>query len=70
MRRQHLSPKDFGLYVRSHPDALIVTALNKMRDAESREYKINLSGKLTETFVLPSDKEITEKKPPTRQGFF
>ena len=70
MRRQHLSPKDFGLYVRSHPDALIVTALNKMRDAESREYKINLSGKLTETFVLPSDKEITEKNRRLVRDFF
>ena len=70
MRRQHLSPKDFGLYVRSHPDTLIVTAINKMRDAERREYKINLSGKLTETFVLPADPAITEKNRQTVRNLF
>src|SRR3546814_15196751 len=26
MRRDRLSPKDFGLYVRSHPDSLLITA--------------------------------------------
>ena len=70
MRRQHLSPKDFGLYVRSHPDTLIVTAINKMRDAERREYKINLSGKLTETFVLPADTETTERNRRTVRNLF
>ena len=26
MRRDRFSPKDFGLYVRSHPDSLLITA--------------------------------------------
>lgn len=58
MRRDRLSPIDFGLYVRAHPDSLLVTALNKMRDAERRPFKINLSGTLTETFIVPSDADI------------
>lgn len=58
MRRDRLSPIDFGLYVRAHPDALLVTALNKMRGAERRPFKINLSGTLTETFIVPSNTGI------------
>jgi len=61
MRRDRLSPIDFGLYVRAHPDALLVTALNKMRDAERRPFKINLSGTLTETFIVPSDTGIVSE---------
>lgn len=59
MQRDGLSPKQFGLYVRAHPDALTVTALNKMRDAETRPLLINLSGTLTETHIVPSAKDIT-----------
>ena len=59
MQRDGLSPKQFGLYVRAHPDALTVTALNKMRDAETRPLLINLSGTLTETHIVPSAADIT-----------
>lgn len=34
MKQANLTPKDFGLKVRSHPEALKVTAANKMRHAE------------------------------------
>ncbi len=58
MRRDGLSPKEFGLYVRAHPDALYVTALNKMRHAERKVFKVSYDGKLGETYVLPSDSAI------------
>ena len=61
MQRDRLTPRDFGLYVRAHPDALIVTALNKMRDAERRAFRINFSGELEETVIVPSDEKIAEK---------
>ena len=61
MQRDRLKPRDFGLYVRAHPDALIVTALNKMRDAETRAFRINFSGELEETVIVPSDEKIAEK---------
>jgi hypothetical protein len=61
MQRDRLTPKDFGLSVRAHPDALIVTALNKMRDTELKAFKINFSGKLEETVIVPSDEKITEQ---------
>jgi hypothetical protein len=59
MRRDKLSPKQFGLYVRAHPDALTVTALNKMRDTETRPLQINYSGKLIETHIVPTAADIT-----------
>lgn len=58
MHRDGFSPKDFGLYVRAHDDALIVTALNKMRHAEKKTFKVNFDGKLRETHILPSSDTI------------
>jgi hypothetical protein len=57
MRRDGKSPIDFGLQVRAHPDTLIVTALNKMRHAESRAIEISFLGTLTESFIVPDTKE-------------
>ncbi len=57
MRREGKSPKDFGLYVRAHPDTLIVTAVNKMRHAERRAFKISFDGKLKETHIIPKSEE-------------
>ena len=59
MQRDRMTPKDFGLYVRTHPDSLVVTALGKMRGAERRTLSINLSGKLVESTVVPSAEEVT-----------
>ena len=59
MRRDRLNPKQFGLYVRAHPDALTVTALNKMRDTETRPLQISLNAKLIETHILPVVEDIT-----------
>lgn len=44
-----LTPKDFGLRVRSDTAALLVTAYNKMRSTEKRECTISLSAKYIET---------------------
>lgn len=58
MRRDGYSPSDFGLYVRAHPDALLVTALNKMRNAQMMVFKMSLDGILRETHILPASEEI------------
>lgn len=55
-----LTPKDFGLRVRSDITSLLVTARNKMRSAESRECVISLSGEVIETPDLYSDHEKNE----------
>lgn len=52
MELNGLTPMDFGLAVRSHPGTLLVTARDKMRNAEQIVRAISLSGKLVETSVL------------------
>lgn len=60
MRLDGLSPKDFGLYVMSHPDTLMVTASNKMRSAESITVRQSYSEKSVESDNLPNDHSINE----------
>ena len=52
-----LTPRDFGLRVRSDITSLLVTARNKMRSAESRECVISLSGEVIETPDIYADPE-------------
>lgn len=55
MHANHQPPSRFGMRVRSHPDALIVTALNKMRNAQEVEVDISYSECAAETpFLLKS----------------
>lgn len=70
MRREGKNPIDFGLYVKAHPDALTVTALNKMYHTESRSFSISYDGKLVETYILPENAEKTENnRQLLRQAF-
>jgi hypothetical protein len=55
MKRLGLTPREFGLKVRSHPDTLLVTARNKMRRANDLVWEVSLDGKLLETSRLRSD---------------
>lgn len=61
MRQANLSPKQFGLYVKAHPTSLLITAPNKMRSGEQVMFRQNFSGKLTETSILPADRDSNEK---------
>jgi len=64
IRRMHANrqpPSRFGMRVRSHPDALIVTALNKMRNAQEVEVDISYSECGAETPFLPGNTEANEK---------
>ncbi len=68
MQRLGLTPKEFGLKVRAHPDSLIVTARNKMRSAEDFKHYISLSGKLLETVrMLPAPRIIEANYVATEQ---
>jgi len=60
MRLDGLSPKDFGLYVMSHPDTLQVTAANKMRSAESVTVRQNYSEKAIESDILPDERAVND----------
>lgn len=57
MGLQGLTPREFGLKVRSHPDSLIVTAHNKMKTARKIAHEVNYEGTLVETRRLYRDNE-------------
>ncbi|WP_133405873.1 Z1 domain-containing protein [Parashewanella tropica] len=52
MENAKLTPEEFGLCVRSHPESLIVTARNKMRSGSKVLRQISLLGRSVETTVL------------------
>jgi hypothetical protein len=61
MRRDKLSPRDFGLYVRSHPDSLLITARNKMRDGTDVILEQSFSGRLRESYIVSIAPEVNRK---------
>lgn len=63
-------PKDFGIKVRSHEDALIVTAKNKMRSATEIVGKISFENKLKETAFVDRRPEINDKNLENVAKFF
>ncbi|MDZ4801053.1 MAG: Z1 domain-containing protein [Bryobacteraceae bacterium] len=63
MKAARMTPLEFGLRVRSHPTALIVTARNKMRASREIPVSIALEGRLAETSVLLGHPDaLTENK--------
>lgn len=72
IRRMHANrqpPSRFGMRVRSHPDALVVTALNKMRNAQEVEVDISYSECGAETPFLPKTKEANDRNLSAVGGF-
>lgn len=49
------TPEQFGLAVRSHPNALIVTARNKMGTGKEFPVKVGLAGKIVESTRIRAD---------------
>jgi hypothetical protein len=60
MRRQKLTPEDFGLAIRMHPDTLLITAKNKSKSAAVAEKVISLIGQRVETSRLDSRPAIVK----------
>jgi hypothetical protein len=60
MRNLRMTPEDFGLKVRAHPDGLIVTARNKMRTAKTIEKVISISNEYLETPRLWAREKIVQ----------
>jgi len=61
MRRDKLSPEDFGFYVKSHPDTLLITAANKMRSGEQVTVQQSFAGRLRETSDVSIDPELNKR---------
>lgn len=58
MRKIGLSPRNFGLYVESDADSLLITAANKMRSSEKVTLNQNFTGKLIESTLLTLNADI------------
>ena len=58
MRLSNLTPKDFGLAVREHPDSLLITARNKMRAASSAVQSVSLFGRSVEAVQLTTEPKV------------
>lgn len=57
MSQRGLTPADFGLKVRNHPETLIVTAMNKRRATQERVVRPDLNGRLVETWIVFNEQE-------------
>lgn len=60
MRAQRLTPSDFGLAVKKHPDSLLVTARNKMRSAGDHTKVVSLVGRRIESVRLSASEASIE----------
>jgi hypothetical protein len=63
IKRMHANkwkPSQFGIRVRSHPGALLVTAANKMRHSSEVDIDLSFSLRSTETSILPKSKKIND----------
>lgn len=68
MELARATPEQFGLAVRSHPEALIVTARNKMGTGKEFPVKVGLAGKLVETTRIRSDRDQLARNRQAGEG--
>lgn len=64
VRRMHANrqpPSRFGIRVQSHPDALIVTAQNKMRHSKEIDVRVSFSEAGVETSFVPRSPNINRR---------
>ncbi|MDN7227871.1 Z1 domain-containing protein [Planococcus sp. N064] len=62
MSRNEMTPRDFGLAVKQHPDSgLQVTARNKLKNAGLIDFEMKLDGHLKETSWICKDESINIK---------
>jgi hypothetical protein len=59
MARDGRTPRDFALYVQTSPDALLITAANKMRHTHTLTVKTDYSGRLKETDIVSAEPKVT-----------
>lgn len=58
MNQMSLTPKDFGLYVQSSEEGLMVTAKNKSRRGQKIELSLSFAGQLKELHQLTKDLDV------------
>ena len=67
MSDRGMTPMQYGLRVRTHPDNLIITSLNKMRSGQ--DVKISYSGTISESVVYQKDKKLIDDNNKTYNLF-
>ena len=60
MKEVDCTPEEFGLAVRNHPESLIVTARNKMKNSHTVTREFDLSGRLIETSRLYTNPKLVD----------
>lgn len=58
MAEMGATPESYGLKVRTHPDGMLITALNKMRNSEIRQ--VTFAGKLAQTTRYYKENKINQ----------
>jgi hypothetical protein len=58
MEQNNMSPSKFGLRVKTHPDTLVITAVNKMGAAARATRSISLDERFIETYAVHSHPDI------------
>ncbi|MEW9267815.1 Z1 domain-containing protein [Kineococcus endophyticus] len=61
MKKQNLTPEDFGLKVRMHPETLKITSTVKMGGAEAKAWTVDIAGQRIETVLVDSKPETVAK---------
>ena len=69
MQNSRLKPIDFGLRVRSHPESLLITARNKMRDSDEIVQIISITEESLESPRLLKDPSIVSSNYKEAQNF-
>ncbi|SFM07483.1 Z1 domain-containing protein [Pseudomonas sp. NFACC46-3] len=69
MQNSRLKPIDFGLRVRSHPESLLITARNKMRDSDEIIQIISITEESLESPRLLKDPSIVTANYKEAQSF-
>jgi hypothetical protein len=70
MQVSRLKPIDFGLRVRSHPETLMITARNKMRDSDEIVETISITQESLESARLLKDTHVLLANYKSSQDFF
>ena len=60
MQKKKMTPSEFGLRVQASPDALMVTAPNKMRTAQTMRTRMRFDDRLLQTDCVYSDQGIID----------
>ena len=69
MKSQRMTPTQYGIRVREHPDNITITAKNKMRNAETDRRRVDLWGSSTRHGMFRDDDATNNKNLETANTF-